>query len=82
MTELVLHHFGRRYTLTTDRAESSYGMPVLVDESGQAYGPGDIVAGLPAADLAWFAAARDPSISIGHPLVQRFIAPMRGAGGA
>jgi hypothetical protein len=43
MTDLVLHHLGRRYALTIERAKSSYGIPVLVDESGKAYGPGDIV---------------------------------------
>jgi hypothetical protein len=39
MTDLVLHYLGHRYTLTTHRAESSYGIPVLGDENGQAYGP-------------------------------------------
>ena len=78
MTDLVLHHLGRRYALTTDRAESSYGMPVLVDENGQASGPLDVVDGIFAADLVRAAAARDLSIGVGHPLVQRFLAPVRG----
>jgi hypothetical protein len=30
------------YTLTTDHAASSYGLPVLVCD-GEAYGPGDIL---------------------------------------
>lgn len=31
-------------TLTTDHASSSYGIPVLVDADGQAYGPDDEIA--------------------------------------
>ena len=31
------------YTLTTDHSASSYGQPVLVDETGRAFGPADIV---------------------------------------
>ncbi len=30
------------WRITTDHAASSYGQPVLVSPSGQAYGPGDI----------------------------------------
>jgi hypothetical protein len=41
---------GQTY-LTTDRAESSYGIPVLVKEDGIAYGPADIVR--PADGLEW-----------------------------
>lgn len=33
----------RRLRLTTDHAASSYGIPVAVDETGKAYGPGDIL---------------------------------------
>ena len=83
MTDLVLHHLGHRYTLTTDRAESSYGIPVLIDEDDQVYGPGDIIsicdvddslAGVDiAAALVRTAAARDLSVGVGHPMVQRFI---------
>lgn len=33
-----------KFILTDQRPESSYGRPVLVDlESGQAYGPGDMI---------------------------------------
>jgi hypothetical protein len=85
MTDLVLHHLARSYTLTTDRAVSSYGTPVLVDESAQSYGPKDLVTirgpddrvvgvGIAAA-LVRTAAMRDLSVGVGHPLVQRFIAP-------
>jgi hypothetical protein len=31
------------WKLTTDHAASSYGQPVLVDGTGEVYGPGDIV---------------------------------------
>jgi hypothetical protein len=85
MTDLVLHHLARSYTLTPDRAESSYGTPVLVDESAQSYGPNDLVTirgpddrvvgvGIAAA-LVRTAAMRDLSVGVGHPLVERFIAP-------
>ena len=29
--------------LTTSHSASSYGTPVLIDEDGQAYGPGDML---------------------------------------
>ena len=32
-----------RYVLTTEHPASSYGQPVLVDSSGQAYGPDDAI---------------------------------------
>lgn len=31
------------YRLTTEHAASSYGIPVLVDEEGNAYGPMDVL---------------------------------------
>lgn len=40
----------RTYRLTTDHAASSYGVPVLVDEDGVAYGPDDY---LPDGRHAW-----------------------------
>jgi hypothetical protein len=53
-------------------------MPVLVYENGQASGPLDVVDGIFAADLVRVAAARDRSAGVGHPFVQRFLAPLRG----
>jgi hypothetical protein len=38
--------------LTTDHPASSYGVPVLVDDQGNAYGPRDIVDGVQAWALA------------------------------
>lgn len=32
------------FTLTANHAASSYGIPVLVDEEGSAFGPSDIIA--------------------------------------
>lgn len=41
------------YKLTTDHASSSYGIPVLVDDFGNAYGPGDNLSSRgPASDFA------------------------------
>lgn len=31
------------WTLSTEHAASSYGIPVLVDRNGEAYGPADII---------------------------------------
>jgi hypothetical protein len=84
MTDLVLQHpLDCRYALTTERAESSYGVPVLVDKDCQTYGPGDIIsirtltivspALWIAAELVRVAANRDLSVGVGHPLVKRFI---------
>ena len=38
-------------SLTTEHAASSYGIPVLIDAIGNAYGPADTVA--PADELSW-----------------------------
>lgn len=35
----------KELVLTTNHAASSYGMPVAVDEEGNAYGPKDLVGG-------------------------------------
>jgi hypothetical protein len=41
-------HLTPSWTLSDEHATSSYGKPVLVDrETGEAYGPGDIVQILP-----------------------------------
>lgn len=40
-----------RSILSTEHAASSYGIPVLVDAEGNAYGPADIIS--PADELAW-----------------------------
>lgn len=37
--------------LTTEHSSSSYGIPVLVDEEGNAYGPSDILPGI--SGLEW-----------------------------
>lgn len=50
--------------LTTEHSTSSYGIPVLVDENGNAYGPRDIVNGVE----AWTLVTADPS-----PLAEAFI---------
>lgn len=42
---------GHVYTLTTDHPASSYGIPVLVDEAGRAYGQHDVIADHWARDL-------------------------------
>ena len=42
------------YTLTTNHSASSYGQPVLVDETGRAFGPADIV--VPESGKGFFAA--------------------------
>ena len=34
---------GKTYTLTDEHPASSYGQPVLVDQSGKAYGPYELV---------------------------------------
>ena len=64
--------------LTTDHPQSSYGLPVLVGEVGQAYGPADILpSGEGAADYAKTNLADDP-------LLERFLMPLeplQGQGG-
>ena len=40
-------------TLTTDHTASSYGIAVLVDEHGNAYGPNDMMPALPGDPLPW-----------------------------
>jgi hypothetical protein len=42
-----------KMTLTTEHAASSYGIPVLVDEAGNAYGPDDKMPAIPGDPLAW-----------------------------
>lgn len=44
MTDTITIH-GHEYHLTTDHSASSYGMPVLVDETGASYGPEDSLPG-------------------------------------
>lgn len=39
------------WALTCDRAESSYGIPVLVSPDGQVYGPGDTLSQAQVAEL-------------------------------
>lgn len=41
---------GQILRATTDHPSSSYGLPVLVDEDGQAYGSGDVGSVTPASD--------------------------------
>lgn len=48
------------FTLTTNRAESSHGIPVLTDANGTAYGPADI---LPSGESARSLVSR---LSTGH----------------
>jgi len=43
MRDIRINNYGMR--LTTDHPASSYGIPVLVDEQGQAYGPADNILG-------------------------------------
>lgn len=43
MSEIALGRVGRGWKLTTDHSASSYGIPVLVDRHGEAYGPADII---------------------------------------
>lgn len=40
-----IDHYVVEGTLTTEHPMSSYGLPVIVDEAGVAYGPGDIYDG-------------------------------------
>ena len=41
MTIVIAVDAGERITLTTEHAASSYGALVLVDDQGNAHGPGD-----------------------------------------
>lgn len=50
MEDTMTYTHNNRWTLTTDHAASSYGIPVLLIE-GVAYGPADRVPGLPNADI-------------------------------
>lgn len=52
------------YKLSTEHPASSYGIPVLVDETGKAFGPRDIVEGVE----AWALVTSDSS-----PLAGKFI---------
>ena len=53
MTNMTVRFGGATYCLTTEHAASSYGVPVLVDEDGIAYGPADIVTTLAAVPARW-----------------------------
>ena len=53
MTSMTVQFCGATYCLTTEHAASSYGVPVLVDEDGIAYGPADIVTTLAAVPAQW-----------------------------
>lgn len=44
MTSIAVEVIGRIWHLTDEHAASSYGEPVLVDDTGQPYGPWDIAA--------------------------------------
>lgn len=51
--------------LTIDHPQSSYGLPVLVDQAGTAYGPADTLPdGTRAADWAVEHLADDPALSL------------------
>jgi hypothetical protein len=45
--------------LTTDHSQSCYGIPVLVDQDGNAYGPGDTLPDGRSARLAAAASVRN-----------------------
>ena len=58
------------YELTTEHSASSYNIPVLVDDDGNPYGPGDV---LPDGALA---AAWAEAYLSDDPLLDRFLAPL------
>src|SRR3990167_829491 len=45
----------RKFKLTTEHATASYGIPVLVEKNGQAYGPNDLLPGCTLRALDWVA---------------------------
>ena len=50
---MAMLNLDRGYQLTTERAESSYGIPVLVAPNGTALGPNDICPAINGDDLGW-----------------------------
>lgn len=72
---------GRYWRLTCNHAASSYGMPVLVDGMGNAYGPGDFIATEPGSELEWIREPARMRVAClasrqglrDHPLIRRFL---------
>lgn len=66
-----------RFRYTTDHAASSYGQPVLVDdETGTAYGPGDLLTMAQVASLLGVDARHARRLATAHGAGQRLGARM------